>query len=198
MALFWLKSSWRNIFWPIKLTFWIFVIFCNHFKEDLKFGYFNPLAPTLWGTPLAHLLHDLPWNLCYPTSLTIMSINLAVFITQSNCFKLLYLLNRLSHRSQTGLKRKIFRRAFQIPPILIDFSLTMVVFSSEDSRKLASFIDPMVKYEDFWQNYDHFCNTLLWGLCNKNASIWPWQANCKKVVWSEESVQMIYCVIQNS
>ena len=70
MALFWLKSSSSNIFWPIKLTFWIFVIFCNHFKEDLKFGYFNPLAPTLWGTPLAHLLHDLPWNLCYPTSLS--------------------------------------------------------------------------------------------------------------------------------
>ena len=37
----------------------------------------------------------------------------------------------------------------------------MVVFSSEDSRKLASFIDPMVKYEDFWQNYDHFCNTIM-------------------------------------
>ena len=36
--------------------------------------------------------------------LTIASINLAVFKTQSNCFKRLYLLNRLSHRFQIGFK----------------------------------------------------------------------------------------------
>ena len=65
---FWLKSSSCNIFWPKKSTFWIFVIFYNHLHQDLNFGQFYPLAPTPWGTPLAHPPHHLPWCLFYPTS----------------------------------------------------------------------------------------------------------------------------------
>ena len=55
LLVFWLKSSGCNIFWPKKLTFWIFVIFYNHLHWDLNFGQFDPLAPTPWVTPPNHL-----------------------------------------------------------------------------------------------------------------------------------------------